>query len=55
MVLLGRMVSWIITRWFMPGHEKKDSRASFNRFGPLEKRNTLLPVMTLYVGGVYKW
>jgi hypothetical protein len=33
----------------------RESRASFSRFGPLEERNTLLPRMILYVGGVYKW
>jgi hypothetical protein len=33
-VLLGRTVSWIITRWFALGHER-ESQASFSRFEPL--------------------
>jgi hypothetical protein len=54
-VLLDRTMSWIVTRWFMPGARERDSQASFSRFGPLEERNTLLPGVTLYEGGVYKW
>jgi hypothetical protein len=54
-VLLGRTVSWIVTRWFVSGARERESRASFSRFGSVEERNTLLPGMTLYVGGVYKW
>jgi hypothetical protein len=54
-VLLGRTVSWIVTRWFVPGAREKESRASFGRFGPLEERNILLPGMILYAGDVYKW
>jgi hypothetical protein len=33
-VLLGRTVSWIVTRWFMLGHER-EKQADFSRFGPL--------------------
>jgi hypothetical protein len=33
MLLLGRTVSWIVTRWFVPGHER-ESQASFSTFGP---------------------
>jgi hypothetical protein len=54
MVLLGRTMSWIITRWFMLRHER-ESQASFSRFGLFEERNTLLPGVALYVGSVYKW
>jgi hypothetical protein len=53
MVLLGRTVSWIVTRWFVPGARERESRVSFSRFGLPEEHNTLLPGMTLYVGGVY--
>jgi hypothetical protein len=28
---------------------------SFSGLGPLEEHNTLLPEMTWYGGGVYKW
>jgi hypothetical protein len=54
-VLLGRTVSWIVTRWFVPGARERESRAIFSRFWPLEEHNTLLPEVTLYEGGVYKW
>jgi hypothetical protein len=37
------------------GARKRESRAIFSRFGPLEEHNTLLPGVTLYEGGVYKW
>jgi hypothetical protein len=33
-VLLGMTLSWIVTRWFVSGHER-ESQASFSRFGPL--------------------
>jgi hypothetical protein len=55
MVLLGTTVSWIVTRWFVLGARERESRAIFSKFGLLEERNTLLPGMTLYEGGVYKW
>jgi hypothetical protein len=44
-VLLGRTVLLIVARWF--------SQAIFYRF--LERHNTLLPGVTLYVWYVYKW
>jgi hypothetical protein len=39
-MLLGRTVSWIVIRWFVPGHERerereRESQASFSRFGLL--------------------
>jgi hypothetical protein len=57
-VLLGRTVSWIVTRWFALGHERERERerervtrvsAGSCRF---EERNTLLPGVALYVSGV---
>jgi hypothetical protein len=54
-LLLGRTVSWIVTRWIMSWARERESRASFSKFGLLEERNTLLPGMTLYVGAIYKW
>jgi hypothetical protein len=54
-VLLGRTVSLIITRWFVPRARGRESWAIFCRFGPLEEHNTLLLGVALYVWGVYKW
>jgi hypothetical protein len=58
MMLLGRTVSRIVTRWFTLGHKReRDKRISVGscRF---EERNTLLPRVALYVGditgGVYR-
>jgi hypothetical protein len=52
MVLLGRTVLRIVTRWFVLGHEReRDKRISVGS-GRFEERNTLLPRMALYVSGV---
>jgi hypothetical protein len=53
-VLLGRTVSWIVTRWFAPGTKERVNRVSAGS-GRFEERNTLLPRVALYVGSVYKW
>jgi hypothetical protein len=45
----------MVTRWFVPGAQERESRAIFSRFRSLEERNTLLPGVTWYEGGVYKW
>jgi hypothetical protein len=50
-VLLGRTMSWIVTRWFALGHERERSSFSVGS-GRFEERNTLLPGMALYVSGV---
>jgi hypothetical protein len=34
------------------GMRKRESRAIFSRFRPLKERNTLLPGVTWYEGGV---
>ena len=49
-VLLGRTVSRIVTRWFVLGHEReKRISAGSSRF---EERNTLLPGVAFHVSGV---
>jgi hypothetical protein len=46
MVLLGRSVSQIVTRWFTWQEREKRISVGSGRF---EQRNTLLPRMTLYI------
>jgi hypothetical protein len=57
-VLLGRTVSLIVARWFVPGLREKE-RKRVRRFSTgsvrFERRNTLLPGVALYVWCVYKW
>jgi hypothetical protein len=47
-VLLRRMVLLIVTQWFMLGARERDMRFSAGS-GCLERRNTLLPWVDLYV------
>jgi hypothetical protein len=59
-VILGRMVLLIVARWFMlEAREREGGREKVGRFsigsGCFERRNTLLPGVTLYVWCVYKW
>jgi hypothetical protein len=42
-VLLGRMVSQIVTRWFVLGNEKERDKRISAGSGRFEERNTLLP------------
>jgi hypothetical protein len=51
-VLLGRTVSWILTRWFALGHKRERGKRISVGLGRFEERNTLLPAMALYVSGV---
>jgi hypothetical protein len=54
-VLLGRTVSWIVTRWFVPrARERERVKRVSAGSGRFEERNTLLPRVALYVGSVYK-
>jgi hypothetical protein len=49
-VLLGRTVLLIVTQWFMLDARERDRRFSAG-LGRLERRNTLLPRVDLYVVG----
>jgi hypothetical protein len=49
-VLLGRTVLLIVTQWFVLDARERDMRFVVG-LGRLERRNTLLPRMDLYVVG----
>jgi hypothetical protein len=51
-VLLGRTVSRIVTRWFVLGHERERDKRISAGSGRFEERNTLFLRMTLYMSGV---
>jgi hypothetical protein len=56
-VLLGRTVSWIVTRWFVLGHERERVERVSAGSGRFEERNTLLPGVALwevFTSGVYR-
>ena len=50
MVLLGRTVLFTVTQWFVLDTRERDMQFSAGS-GRLERRNTLLPGMDLYVVG----
>jgi hypothetical protein len=52
MVLLGRMVSRIVTRWFALGHEREQDKWISAGSGRFEERNTLLPRVALYMNDI---
>jgi hypothetical protein len=56
MVLLGRTVSLIVARWFMPEARERERVERFSAGSArFERRNTLLPGVALYAWCAYKW
>jgi hypothetical protein len=51
-VLLGRTMSRIVTRWFVLGHEREREKWISVGSSRFEECNTLLPGVALYVSGV---
>jgi hypothetical protein len=51
-VLFGRTVLRIVTRWFALRHERERDKRISAGSGRFEERNTLLPRMASYVSGV---
>jgi glycine betaine/choline ABC-type transport system substrate-binding protein len=58
MVLLGRTMLWIVTRWFALEHEREREKRISAGSSRFEEHNILLPMMALYVKsgtcGVYR-
>jgi hypothetical protein len=51
-VLLGRTVSQIVTRWFALGHKGEKDRWISAGSGRFEERNTLILGVALYMGDI---
>jgi hypothetical protein len=49
-MLLGMIVLLAVTQWFVPDAQERDKQFSAGS-GRLERRNTLLPGVDLYVVG----